>query len=125
MRGFDIFMKVAKKICDARSDVVFLCVGSDRVCYGGDLNRIEEQTYREHILAQDDYDQDRFSLPAVWSQLSWSTSSSMSDLHIYLTVPFVLSWSMMNALSCGCTVLGLGHAARARDAPPRRERADG
>ena len=28
-----------------------------------------------------------------------------SDLHIYLTVPFVLSWSMMDALSCGATVL--------------------
>jgi len=30
---------------------------------------------------------------------------NLSDLHIYLTVPFVLSWSMMNALACGCTVL--------------------
>jgi glycosyltransferase involved in cell wall biosynthesis len=29
-----------------------------------------------------------------------------SDLHMYLTVPFVLSWSMMDALSCGAVVLG-------------------
>jgi len=29
-----------------------------------------------------------------------------SDLHLYLTVPFVLSWSMMDALSCGAVVLG-------------------
>ena len=30
---------------------------------------------------------------------------SLGDLHLYFTVPFVLSWSLMDALSCGCTVL--------------------
>ena len=39
---------------------------------------------------------------------------SLSDLHIYLTVPFVLSWSLVNALACGCTVL-------ASDTAPLRE----
>ena len=30
----------------------------------------------------------------------------VSSVHLYLTYPFVLSWSMMNSLACGCTVLG-------------------
>ena len=38
----------------------------------------------------------------------------LSDLHLYLTVPFVLSWSLINAMACGCTVLG-------SDVPPVRE----
>jgi glycosyltransferase involved in cell wall biosynthesis len=106
MRGFDVFMKVAKKICDARKDVVFLCVGSDRVCYGGDLNRIQEQTYREHILKQDNYDLSRFIFTGRVEPHELVDVFSLSDLHIYLTVPFVLSWSLMNSLACGCTVLG-------------------
>jgi len=111
MRGFDIFMKVAGRICEARDDVLFVCVGSDRVCYGGDLNRIEEQTYREHVLKQGYYDLDRFLFTGRVSPLELADILSLSDLHIYLTVPFVLSWSMMNALACGCTVL-------ASDTPP-------
>ncbi len=114
MRGFDIFMRVAKRICDARQDVVFVCVGSDRVCYGGDLNHIEQQSFRQHVLSQDSYDLDRFLFTGRVEPDQLIDIFSLSDLHIYLTVPFVLSWSMMNALSCGCTVLG-------SDTPPVRE----
>lgn len=39
---------------------------------------------------------------------------SLSDLHIYLSVPFVLSWSLFNALACEGVVL-------ASDTPPVRE----
>lgn len=106
MRGFDIFMKVAKRICDARDDVIFVCVGSDRVCYGGDLNHIEEESFREFVWKQDHYDPDRFLFTGRVEPDDLINILSLSDLHIYLTVPFVLSWSMMNALSCGCTVLG-------------------
>jgi glycosyltransferase involved in cell wall biosynthesis len=38
--------------------------------------------------------------PSVLSEIL-----SLSDLHIYLTVPFVLSWSFFNALACGRVVL--------------------
>ena len=42
------------------------------------------------------------------------TLFAISDLHVYLTVPFVLSWSLMDALACGATVL-------ASDTSPVRE----
>ena len=105
MRGFDIFMRVAKRIYSQRDDVVFVCVGSDRTCYGGELNFIKEKSFREHVLAQDDYDLDRFIFAGMVPPPDLARLLNRSDLHIYLTVPFVLSWSMMNAMSCGCIVL--------------------
>jgi glycosyltransferase involved in cell wall biosynthesis len=105
MRGFDIFMRVAKRIVDARKDVIVVCVGSDRICYGGDTNYIQERSFRDHVLAQDKYDLSRIHFTGSIPAADLVRVLSRSDLHIYLTVPFVLSWSMMDALACGCTVL--------------------
>ena len=41
-------------------DVLFVVVGSDRVCYGGDEKHIRHRTFKEHVLAQDDYDMSKF-----------------------------------------------------------------
>ena len=39
---------------------------------------------------------------------------ALSDLHVYLTVPFVPSWSLFDAMAAGCVVL-------ASDVAPVRE----
>ena len=106
MRGFDIFMRSAKRIYSEYPDVKFVVVGSDRVCYGGDLSHIKEKSFREHVLNQDDYDLSKFIFPGRLPPSDLAALLSLSDLHIYLTVPFVLSWSMLNAMACGCVVLG-------------------
>jgi glycosyltransferase involved in cell wall biosynthesis len=105
MRGFDIFMKTAHLICKRRRDVVFVVVGSDRICYGGDQDFIGQKSFKEWVLARDEYDLSRFIFTGLLPPLSLAALLAISDLHIYLTVPFVLSWSMMNALACGTTVL--------------------
>lgn len=114
MRGFDVFMKAAKRIYQAMPNVVFVCVGSDRVAYGGDLKYIKESSFREHVLAQDQYDLSKFIFTGLISPHDLAKLFSISDVHIYLTVPFVLSWSLFNALACGATVVS-------SDTPPVRE----
>jgi glycosyltransferase involved in cell wall biosynthesis len=105
MRGFDIFMRVAKRICDTRPDVVFMVVGSDDVVYGNDLEHIDGASLREHVLRQDDYDLDRIRFLGWLPSRELVNVLSLSDLHVYLTAPFVLSWSLLNAMACRCTVL--------------------
>jgi glycosyltransferase involved in cell wall biosynthesis len=113
-RGFDIFMKVARRIAAARSDVLFVVVGADRSYYGPSGGATGPGTFRAHVLAQADYDLDRFLFTGQVGEETLAELLSLSDLHIYLTVPFVLSWSLMNALACGVTVL-------ASDVAPVRE----
>lgn len=105
MRGFDIFMKVAKRLCDERRDVVFVVVGEDRICYGGDQNVTGQASFKQWVLDQDAYDLSRIHFVGRVPPRQLAALLSLSDLHIYLTVPFVLSWSLMNSLACGCTVL--------------------
>lgn len=114
MRGFDVFMKVAKRLCDRRQDVIFIVVGEDRLCYGGDDKVTGEKSFKDWVLKQDDYDLSRFIFPGRIPPPALARLFSISDLHVYLTVPFVLSWSLMNALACGTTVL-------ASDTEPVRE----
>lgn len=105
MRGFDIFMKAAKKICDRRKDVIFLIAGQDRVCYGGDERFTEGKTYKEWVLSKDNYDLSRFQFLGLIPPPELAKLFNITDVHIYLTVPFVLSWSLLNALACGTTIL--------------------
>jgi glycosyltransferase involved in cell wall biosynthesis len=105
LRGFDIFCKIAKQLCERRSDVLFLVVGQDRVCYGGDLRHTGGKSFKEWVFAQDDYDLSRFRFLGLLPPAELARLFSLSDLHIYLTVPFVLSWSLFDALACGTTVL--------------------
>ncbi len=114
MRGFDIFMRVAERVCQQYPDVIFVAVGSDRVCYGGDEKHIRHKTFFEHVMAQSNYDMSKFIFTGLLPVSKLVEVLSLSDLHVYLTVPFVLSWSLMDALACGCTVL-------ASDTEPVRE----
>ena len=114
MRGFDIFMKTAKRLCDERNDVLIVVVGEDRVAYGGDLRFTGGKTFKQWLLAQDDYDLSRILFVGRLPAPELAALLSISDLHVYLTVPFVLSWSLMNALACGALVL-------ASDTDPVRE----
>jgi glycosyltransferase involved in cell wall biosynthesis len=114
MRGFDIFMKFAKRLGQRRSDVVFLVVGEDRTAYGGDLRFTQGKSFKQWVLEQDDYDLSRILFVGRVPPPELADLFSLTDLHVYLTAPFVLSWSLMDALACGAVVL-------ASDTPPVRE----
>ena len=114
MRGFDVFVRVARRIAAAIPNVLFVVVGGDRVHYGNDLNHIKTKTFREHVLQTERPDLTKFRFLGLVPTDQLVDVFSVSDLHVYLTVPFVLSWSLLDALACETVVL-------ASDVPPVRE----
>ena len=105
MRGFDIFMKMAKRVCEARDDVVFLVAGEDRIVYGGDKSLTGGRPLKEWLLEQDNYDLDQIRFLGKLDADQLRQLYRRSDLHVYLTAPFILSWSPLEAMSCGCLLL--------------------
>jgi glycosyltransferase involved in cell wall biosynthesis len=105
LRGFDIFMKVAKRIYQEMPNVMFMVAGEERTNYGHELHHIGQQTFKQYVLAQDQYDLSKFHFLGRIPTAELATLYSLSDLHIYLTVPYVLSWSLVQAMAAECTIL--------------------
>jgi len=114
IRGFDLFMKAAHRIARARPDVLFVVVGGDEVHYGWDQLHTGSPSFKQWALGQGAYDLSRFLFPGRIPPEQLADVFRISDLHIYLTAPFVLSWSLLNAMASGCVVL-------ASDVAPVRE----
>lgn len=115
MRGFDLFMKLAHQICQARDDVHFVIAGNPKTHYGSEMTLIKEATFKEYVLKQALYDLSRFHFLKWISEAALVDLYRLSDCHVYWTVPFTLSWSLFQALSTGCLVVA-SDSAPVRDA---------
>ncbi|MCS7033857.1 MAG: glycosyltransferase [Phycisphaerae bacterium] len=107
MRGFDIFLRAAKFITQRYKKVKVIVVGTDRIAYGGDEQYLNGyKSFRDWTIAREQpIDLSNIVFVGRQDPRELARLLAMTDLHIYLTVPFVLSWSLMDALSCGATVL--------------------
>ncbi len=103
-RGFHIFMRALERIQRAHSTCHAVIVGGDDVSYG--KRPICGFTWRERMLQEVALDPMRthFLGRVPWPEFVRTLQVSAS--HVYLTYPFVLSWSVLEALACGCRVIG-------------------
>jgi len=105
MRGFDLFLRLAGRILRERSDVLFVVAGDEEIYYGWDKLRTGSASFKDWALKQGSYDLSRFVFLGHVEPERLAEVLALSDLHVYLSVPFVLSWSFFDALASGCVVL--------------------
>jgi glycosyltransferase involved in cell wall biosynthesis len=105
-RGFHTFMRAIPEIQRRRPRARIVIVGGDDVSYSPRLP--EGQTYRQRLLQQLDgkIDLSRVQFTGRIPYADYVRLLQRSSVHVYLTYPFVLSWSMLEAMSAGCLVVG-------------------
>ena len=108
LRGFHIFMRALPALLKARPAALVLVVGQDKDGYGtkaganGTWKKIfcdevmpqltSSERARIHFLGHIEYDR-------------YVAVLQVSRVHVYLTSPFVLSWSLLEAMSTGCSIV--------------------
>jgi glycosyltransferase involved in cell wall biosynthesis len=104
-RGFHVFMRAIPEIQRRRPKARIVIVGGDEVSYSPRLP--PGQTYRERMLCELDgrIDLARVSFLGRIPYLEYLALLRRSSVHVYLTYPFVLSWSLLEAMACGCLVV--------------------
>lgn len=111
-RGFPTFMKAAEILLRERPNLHIIAVGADEVSYG--RKAPGGKTYRQIISEQVQLPADRIHFIGTVPYDDLLRLFQISAAHLYLTYPFVLSWSMLEAMACGVALV-------ASDTMPVRE----
>jgi glycosyltransferase involved in cell wall biosynthesis len=102
-RGFPQFMEAVTLIQQRRPKTHIVVVGEDRVAYGKPLP--DGKTYKQLMLEKLDLDLARLHFTGRLPYSQYLQVLQASSVHIYLTRPFVLSWSMLEAMATGCLIV--------------------
>ncbi len=105
-RGFPSFMRALPAVLRRRPDAHVLIAGSDEIFYG--RRHPSGRGYAQVMLDElgDRIDRNRVHFLGRIPYERYLSLLAVSAVHVYLTYPFVLSWSMLEAMSAGCLVVG-------------------
>ena len=104
-RGYHTFLRALPDVLKARPQARVVIVGGDEVSYGAAPKG--EKGWKERILSEvrDQLDMDRVHFVGKLPYDRYVALLQVSRAHAYLTYPFVLSWSMIEALAIGAHVV--------------------
>ncbi|VVM97008.1 D-inositol-3-phosphate glycosyltransferase [Pseudomonas fluorescens] len=111
-RGFHSFMRAIPPIQAECPDVQIIIVGGDDVSYG--CKPVGYANWRSRMEAEVSFDDSRVHFTGKLPYQTYRAVLQCSKVHVYLTYPFVLSWSLLEAMASGCVVV-------ASDTAPVRE----
>lgn len=104
-RGFPQFMRAVALLQRRRPNLHVVVAGDGQVHYGERLPAGD--SWKRRMLTElPDLELSRLHFVGTLPTEQYRLLLQASSVHVYLTVPFVLSWSLLDALACGCAVVG-------------------
>jgi len=105
-RGFHVFMRSLPQLLRRRKRAHVVIVGGDGVSYGAPPP--PRSTFRAMMLEElaGKIDLRRVHFLGLIDYPAYVKLLQVSSAHVYLTYPFVLSWSCIEAMACGCLMVG-------------------
>ncbi len=105
-RGFHIFMRALPQLLRRCPRARVVIVGGDGVSYGAPA--APRSTFREMMIEElgARLDLERVHFVGMLSYEDYLRLLQVSSVHVYLTYPFVLSWSFIEAMASGCLIVG-------------------
>ncbi|RKF16333.1 glycosyltransferase [Roseovarius spongiae] len=116
-RGYHVFMRALTRLLRERPKARVIIIGGDEVSYGAapPKGKTWKQIFRDEVADQ--------IAPEGWARVhflgriphdQFTRVLQLSRVHVYLTYPFVLSWSLLEAMACEAAIV-------ASDTAPVRE----
>jgi len=102
-RGFHVFMRALERIQKEHKSCQAIIVGGDDVSYG--RRPSDAKNWREKMLREVTLDASRTHFVGKLPYDRYRKVLQVSAAHLYLTYPFVLSWSMLEAMASGCLLI--------------------
>jgi len=102
-RGFPQFMEAIAQVQQQRPECQVVVVGNDAVRH--DVPLPSGQTWKKKMLKELPLDHNRLHFTGLLNREDFLTVLQASTVHVYLSRPFVLSRSMLEAMSCGCVLV--------------------
>lgn len=105
VRGYHIFMRALPELLRRRPNAVVFIVGGDGISYGAPNSKGSYRSQYLHEVASE-LDPKRVIFMGRVEYEVYRRLMQITQCHVYLTYPFVLSWSMLEAMSAGALVVG-------------------
>jgi glycosyltransferase involved in cell wall biosynthesis len=106
LRGYHVFMRALPRIMAERPNAQVVIVGGEGLSYG--MPPPQGATWKSVFLneVEAEIDMSRLHFVGHLPYEEYLKLLQISSAHVYLTYPFVLSWSFLEAMGAGCVVIG-------------------